>query len=56
MVRPEDGEWIPGPLYFYINYCPIIQSKIRKGTKQADRVVDFPEIWEGIYWRFHYMY
>ena len=33
MIRPEDGEWIPGALYFYINYCPIIQSKIRKGTK-----------------------
>ena len=31
MVRPHDGEWIPGPLYFYINYCPIIQSKPRKG-------------------------
>lgn len=55
MVRPEDGEWIPGPLYFYLNYCPIIQTKIRKGTKQGDRVVDFPEMWEGIYWRFHYM-
>ena len=54
-VRPSDGEWIPGPLYFYMNYCPIIQSKIRKGTKQADRVIDFPEMWEGIYWRFHYM-
>ena len=38
-----------------MNYCPIIQSKIRKGTKQADRIVDFPEMWEGIYWRFHYM-
>ena len=56
MIRPEDGEWIPGALYFYINYCPIIQSKIRKGTKQADRIVDFPEMWEGIYWRFHYMH
>ena len=55
LVRPEDGEWIPGALYFYLNYCPIIQSKIRKGTKQADRIVDFPELWEGIYWRFHYM-
>lgn len=54
-VRPSDGEWIPGPLYFYMNYCPIIQSKIRKGTKQADRIIDFPEMWEGIYWRFHYM-
>ena len=54
-VRPIDGEWVPGPLYFYLNYCPIIQSKIRKGTKQADRITDFPEMWEGIYWRFHYM-
>ena len=54
-VRPSDGEWVPGPLYFYMNYCPIIQSKIRKGTKQADRIIDFPEMWEGIYWRFHYM-
>lgn len=32
-VRPSDGEWVPGPLYFYMNYCPIIQSRIRKGTK-----------------------
>lgn len=54
-VRESDGEWVTGPLYFYMNYCPIIQSKIRKGTKQADRIVDFPEMWEGIYWRFHYM-
>ena len=23
-IRPSDGEWIPGPLYFYMNYCPII--------------------------------
>ena len=54
-IRESDGEWVTGPLYFYMNYCPIIQSKIRKGTKQADRIVDFPEMWEGIYWRFHYM-
>lgn len=54
-VRSSDGEWVTGPLYFYMNYCPIIQSKIREGTKQADRVIDFPEMWEGIYWRFHYM-
>lgn len=54
-IRESDGEWVTGPLYFYMNYCPIIQSRIRKGTKQADRIVDFPEMWEGIYWRFHYM-
>lgn len=55
MVRPEDGEWIPGPMYFYLNYCPIIQNVRREGTKQADRIVDFPKVWEGIYWRFHYI-
>lgn len=55
MVRESDGEWIPGHLYYYLNYFPIIQSKQIKGTDIADRVVDFPEIWEGVYWRFHYM-
>ena len=54
-VRPIDGEWIPGYMYFYLNYCPIMLSKIRKGSKKADRVFDFPEVWEGIYWRFHYI-
>ena len=54
MVRPSDGEWIPGDLYFYLNYLPIIQTKIRKGTKIGDRVIDFPELWEGVYLRFHY--
>ena len=23
LIRPSDGEWIPGALYFYWNYCPI---------------------------------
>ena len=54
-VRESDGEWVPGLLYFYLNYCPIIQSKIVPGTKQALRIIDFPEMWEGIYLRFHYM-
>ena len=54
-VRESDGEWVTGYMYFYLNYCPIILSKIREGTKQADRVFDFPEVWEGIYWRFHYL-
>ena len=54
-VRPSDGEWVTGYMYFYLNYGPIILSKIRKGTKKADRVFDFPEVWEGVYWRFHYV-
>lgn len=55
MIRPSDGEWITGDMYFYLNYTPIIQSKIRPGTKQADRIVDFPEVWEGVYLVFHYL-
>lgn len=55
MVRPEDGEWITGEMYFYINYWPIAQTKVKKGSKQADRVVDFPEIWEGTYLLTHYL-
>jgi hypothetical protein len=55
MVRESDGEWVTGLMYFYMNYCPIELTKIRKGTKIGDRVLTFPEVWEGIYWRFHYM-
>lgn len=55
MVRESDGEWITGYMYFYLNFCPIIQSKIRKGSNKADRVVDFPEFWEGVYYAFHYI-
>ncbi len=54
-VRESDGEWVTGYLYWFLNYSPIMLSKIIKGTKRADRIKDFPEIWEGIYWRFHYM-
>lgn len=55
MIRPSDGEWIPGHLYFYFNYFPIQLTRVKEGTKQANRVVDFPEVWEGIYWRYHYI-
>lgn len=56
MVRPSDGEWITGDMYFYLNYFPIIQTKIiKKGkAKYGERTVDLPEVWEGVYWRFHY--
>ena len=54
-VRESDGEWITGYMYWFLNYSPIMLSKVIKGTKRANRVEDFPEFWEGIYWRFHYM-
>lgn len=53
-VRP-DGEWIPGELYFYWNYCPIMLSREVKGTKKANRVQDFPDPWLGDYLWFHYV-
>ena len=54
-VRESDGEWVTGYMYWYMNYCPIMLTKIQKGQKKASRVEDFPETWEGIYWRFHYI-
>lgn len=54
-VRESDGEWVTGYMYWYLNYAPILLNKIRKGTKIADRVVDVPETWEGVYLRFHYI-
>lgn len=54
-IRESDGEWVSGYMYFYLNYGPIMQSKIREGTRKADRIFDFPEFWEGINWRFHYI-
>lgn len=54
-VREGDGEWVTGYMYWFLNYSPIMLSKIIKGTKRANRIEDFPEFWEGIYWRFHYM-
>lgn len=54
-VRLSDGEWVTGYMYWYMNYCPIMLTKITEGKKKADRVEDFPETWEGIYLRFHYI-
>ena len=52
-VRP-DGEWIPGDLYFYWNYCPIMLTKQLGDTKKALRIKDFPKPWLGDYLFFHY--
>lgn len=54
-IRESDGEWVTGYMYWFLNYSPIMLSKIRKGSKRADRIEALPECWEGIYWRFHCM-
>jgi hypothetical protein len=54
-IRPSDGEWVPGSLYFFMNYSRMLVTKItNRTTKTGERVPAFPEMWEGIYWRFHY--
>lgn len=59
LVRPSDGEWIPGGLYFYWNYTPIwLTEKI--GTSDSDkiesrRIRKFPKPWLGDYLFFHYL-
>lgn len=53
-VRESDGEWVTGLMYYYMNYCPIMLSSIT-GENTADRIEDFPETWEGIYYRFHHL-
>ena len=55
-VRKSDGEWVTGYMYWYMNYCPIMLTKTEEGKKKANRVEDFPETWEGIYLRFHYLH
>lgn len=61
-VRESDGEWATGYMYWFLNYSPMMLSKIReykdkngkkRKSKRADRVEALPECWEGIYWRFH---
>ena len=52
-IRP-DGEWITGDLYFYWNYCPILQTKRIGNSKRGERVRDFPKPWLGDYLFFHY--
>ena len=54
-TRESDGEWVTGYMYWYLNYCPIMLSRRVGNTTKANRVEDFPDVWEGIYWRFHYL-
>jgi hypothetical protein len=59
LVRPSDGEWIPGELYFYWNYNPIWLTEnvgiknLNKKTK-GERVRKFPKPWLGDYMYYHY--
>ncbi len=58
MVRPSDGEWIPGDMYFYLNYMPmeITQMATTGKSKAANRITSLPRVWEGAYLWFHYIH
>ena len=55
-----DTDWIPGYLYFYWNYTPIwrvkeISQEEGVNRKRAERVFDFPDIYDSDYFWFHYI-
>lgn len=54
LVR-EDGEWIPGSYYFYLNYSPILlTAEIGTSKKSGTKVLDFPHVYDGDYMYYHY--
>lgn len=54
-IRPEDGEWVTGDMYYFLNYSRMDKTVSRgEHTKSADRIVGFPSTWDGIYLRYHY--
>ncbi|WP_294169977.1 hypothetical protein [uncultured Clostridium sp.] len=55
-VRESDGEWVTGFNYWFMNYCPMMINKLIEGRKKAIRTEAFPFFFEGIYWRFHYLW
>lgn len=58
LIRPSDGEWIPGLLYFYWNYSemqmPVKVQMGKKKTKSTLRMYKMPQVWDGTYWWYHY--
>jgi len=51
----EDGEWIPGPYYFYLNYTRILKTKVKEGTKAGKHIMGFPDVYDGDYLYYHYI-
>jgi hypothetical protein len=53
-IRESDGEWVPGRLYFFLNYSRIMLNRKSETSGIYLRIEDFPDCWEGIYYRYHY--
>ena len=53
LLRESDGAYIPGYMYWYLNYCPIILTLASEENEEVgDRIEEFPDVWEGLIWRF----
>ena len=55
LLRKSDGMYIPGYLYWFLNYCPMMINKYKEGQKKAIRTEGFAYFFEGIWWRYLYL-
>lgn len=56
-VRPSDGEWVTGDMYFYLNFMPMeLTEKIEGQARAVNRITSTPRVWEGSYLWFHYIH
>ena len=56
MLRKSDGMWIPGYMYWFLNYCPMMINEYQEGKKKAIRKEGFAYFFEGIWLRYWYLY
>ena len=55
-IRKSDGAWVTGFEYWFLNYQPMLVNIIEKNRKKAIRKESFPFFFEGIHWRYKYLY
>lgn len=55
-IREEDGAWISGYNYWFLNYQPMMVNKKVSKTNKAVRIEAFPFFNEGNAWRYYYLY
>lgn len=56
LLRPSDGMWVSGFLYWFLNYCPMMVNFYEEGKKKAVRKESFGFFFEGIWWRSMYLH
>lgn len=57
MIRKEDGAWITGFEYHFLNYHRMmVNKKVEGKSRMAVRQESFPFFFECIDWRYHYLY